>query len=142
MVGKRSISGHGINLQQECSKTVQLPPPPEPSLSPAITEMSPTATAGSYGNLSLFEAENGTLASPLTTRAPVERFSLLWQRFCNSSSEANASCDYFLQNNVSLLEGIPGLASGVIKGEDVRTHIQTHTHTHTHTHTLTLTLTH
>uniref|UniRef100_A0A4W4EKK2 Solute carrier family 12 member 6 n=1 Tax=Electrophorus electricus TaxID=8005 RepID=A0A4W4EKK2_ELEEL len=39
---------------------------------------------------------------------------ILWQQFCNSS-EMNAICDeYFAHNNVTQIEGIPGLASGVI----------------------------
>ncbi|XP_048092298.1 solute carrier family 12 member 6-like [Alosa alosa] len=85
MLGNRSISTHQISLQ-ECSKTVLVPAPPDTSLPPTFTRRAPS----------------------------VERFSLLWQRFCNST-EANTSCEYFLQNNVSHLEGIPGMASGVIK---------------------------
>ncbi|XP_070583223.1 solute carrier family 12 member 6 isoform X2 [Erythrolamprus reginae] len=39
----------------------------------------------------------------------------LWTRFCNHSSLLNASCDeYFQHNNVTAIQGIPGLASGVI----------------------------
>uniref|UniRef100_A0A3Q3LV47 Solute carrier family 12 member 6-like n=1 Tax=Mastacembelus armatus TaxID=205130 RepID=A0A3Q3LV47_9TELE len=38
----------------------------------------------------------------------------LWQQFCHSP-EHNASCDeYFIWNNFSEIEGIPGLASGII----------------------------
>uniref|UniRef100_A0A8B9LP69 Solute carrier family 12 member 6 n=1 Tax=Astyanax mexicanus TaxID=7994 RepID=A0A8B9LP69_ASTMX len=38
----------------------------------------------------------------------------LWTRFCNSS-ELNAVCDeYFTHSNVTQIQGIPGLASGVI----------------------------
>uniref|UniRef100_A0A3Q3M2Z6 Solute carrier family 12 member 6 n=1 Tax=Mastacembelus armatus TaxID=205130 RepID=A0A3Q3M2Z6_9TELE len=38
----------------------------------------------------------------------------LWQQFCHSP-ELNASCDeYFIWNNFSEIEGIPGLASGII----------------------------
>ncbi|XP_062373287.1 solute carrier family 12 member 6-like [Sardina pilchardus] len=130
MLGNRSISTDHISLL-ECSKTVLVPAPPEPSasLSPAAAAATVTnapssgGTTAAYGNLSLpddWTADNATLAPPTTaatpaaTRAPTERFSLLWQRFCNST-EANTSCEYFLQNNVSQLEGIPGLASGVIK---------------------------
>ncbi|XP_066483022.1 solute carrier family 12 member 6 isoform X2 [Tiliqua scincoides] len=39
----------------------------------------------------------------------------LWSTFCNSSRHLNASCDeYFQHNNITIIEGIPGLASGVI----------------------------
>ncbi|KAM8782593.1 solute carrier family 12 member 6 isoform 2-T2 [Rhynchonycteris naso] len=42
--------------------------------------------------------------------------SKLWGLFCNSSQFFNATCDeYFVHNNVTLIQGIPGLASGVIK---------------------------
>lgn len=41
----------------------------------------------------------------------------LWSLFCNSSV-ANATCDeYFAQNNVTEIQGIPGVASGVLLGE-------------------------
>ncbi|KAG8514575.1 Solute carrier family 12 member 6, partial [Galemys pyrenaicus] len=41
--------------------------------------------------------------------------SKLWGFFCNSSQFFNASCDeYFVHNNVTSIQGIPGLASGVI----------------------------
>ncbi|XP_036126087.1 solute carrier family 12 member 6 isoform X6 [Molossus molossus] len=42
--------------------------------------------------------------------------SKLWSFFCNSSQFFNATCDeYFVHNNVTSIQGIPGLASGVIK---------------------------
>uniref|UniRef100_A0A452S5F3 Solute carrier family 12 member 6 n=1 Tax=Ursus americanus TaxID=9643 RepID=A0A452S5F3_URSAM len=41
--------------------------------------------------------------------------SKLWGFFCNSSQFFNATCDeYFIHNNVTSIQGIPGLASGVI----------------------------
>lgn len=41
----------------------------------------------------------------------------LWKQFCNSTF-LNATCDeYFTQNNVTEINGIPGLLSGVISGE-------------------------
>uniref|UniRef100_A0A4X1UUC2 Solute carrier family 12 member 6 n=2 Tax=Sus scrofa TaxID=9823 RepID=A0A4X1UUC2_PIG len=41
--------------------------------------------------------------------------SKLWGFFCNSSHFFNATCDeYFIHNNVTSIQGIPGLASGVI----------------------------
>ena len=44
--------------------------------------------------------------------------SKLWGFFCNSSQFFNATCDeYFVHNNVTSIQGIPGLASGVIAGE-------------------------
>jgi potassium/chloride transporter 4/5/6 len=44
---------------------------------------------------------------------------LLWALFCNGS-HFNATCDeYFTLNNVTEMPGIPGLLSGVIKGEPI-----------------------
>lgn len=41
----------------------------------------------------------------------------LWRLFCNGSS-LSATCDeYFAQNNVTEIQGIPGVASGVFLGE-------------------------
>ncbi|MBV94955.1 Solute carrier family 12 member 6, partial [Eschrichtius robustus] len=41
--------------------------------------------------------------------------SKLWGFFCNSSQFFSATCDeYFVHNNVTSIQGIPGLASGVI----------------------------
>ncbi|NP_001125741.1 solute carrier family 12 member 6 [Pongo abelii] len=41
--------------------------------------------------------------------------SKLWGFFCNSSQFFNATCDeYFVHNNVTSIQGIPGLASGII----------------------------
>lgn len=41
----------------------------------------------------------------------------LWRLFCNGSS-LGATCDeYFAQNNVTEIQGIPGVASGVFLGE-------------------------
>lgn len=46
----------------------------------------------------------------------VEKSTYLWSRFCQNA-ELNASCDdYFTYNNFSNIEGIPGLASGIISG--------------------------
>lgn len=40
----------------------------------------------------------------------------LWKLFCESA-ELNATCDeYFENNNVKMVQGIPGLISGVISG--------------------------
>uniref|UniRef100_A0A8D0CNB6 Solute carrier family 12 member 6 n=1 Tax=Sander lucioperca TaxID=283035 RepID=A0A8D0CNB6_SANLU len=44
----------------------------------------------------------------------VEKTTYLWKQFCQGP-EINATCDqYFLSNNFSEIEGIPGLASGII----------------------------
>jgi hypothetical protein len=44
--------------------------------------------------------------------------SKLWGFFCNSSQFFNATCDeYFVHNNVTSIQGIPGLASGIITGK-------------------------
>lgn len=44
--------------------------------------------------------------------------SKLWGFFCNSSQFFNATCDeYFIHNNITSIQGIPGLASGVITGK-------------------------
>lgn len=41
----------------------------------------------------------------------------LWELFCDSR-HLNATCDdYFTLNNVTEIQGIPGLLSGVIKGQ-------------------------
>ncbi|KAJ1137616.1 hypothetical protein NDU88_004014 [Pleurodeles waltl] len=38
----------------------------------------------------------------------------LWNLFCHSKSHLNATCDdYFVHNNVTVIEGIPGMASGI-----------------------------
>uniref|UniRef100_A0A3Q3LUZ9 Solute carrier family 12 member 6 n=1 Tax=Mastacembelus armatus TaxID=205130 RepID=A0A3Q3LUZ9_9TELE len=57
-------------------------------------------------------------AKIIQIKDPVERddtnTTYLWQQFCHSP-ELNASCDeYFIWNNFSEIEGIPGLASGII----------------------------
>lgn len=41
----------------------------------------------------------------------------LWEHFCQGP-ELNASCDeYFIANNFTQIEGIPGLSSGILSGE-------------------------
>lgn len=43
--------------------------------------------------------------------------SQLWERFCVPGNMS--LCDeYFLQNNLSEIQGIPGLGSGAIRGEN------------------------
>lgn len=41
----------------------------------------------------------------------------LWELFCHSSNLTTDNCDeYFLLNNVTEIAGIPGAASGILKG--------------------------
>lgn len=89
MLGNRSISWHELH-DNLCAKT----------------------TLSDY-NVS--ESFNSTEAPPITPLT-VEKTTDLWSRFCDSS-ELNAQCDkYFTHNNVTKIEGIPGLASGLIAG--------------------------
>uniref|UniRef100_A0A672IMM6 Solute carrier family 12 member 4-like n=1 Tax=Salarias fasciatus TaxID=181472 RepID=A0A672IMM6_SALFA len=42
--------------------------------------------------------------------------SQLWERFCVPGNMSSAQCDdYFIQNNVTEIQGIPGLSSGIIR---------------------------
>jgi len=44
----------------------------------------------------------------------------LWHRYCTNTSEVAdmSSCDsYFIENEARVLDGIPGMASGVIKSK-------------------------
>ncbi|XP_034042249.1 LOW QUALITY PROTEIN: solute carrier family 12 member 4 [Thalassophryne amazonica] len=42
--------------------------------------------------------------------------SQLWDRFCTPGNMSTAQCDdYFIQNNVTEIQGIPGLSSGIIR---------------------------
>lgn len=44
--------------------------------------------------------------------------SQLWNRFCVGGNLSSAQCDdYFIQNNVTEIQGIPGLGSGIIRGK-------------------------
>lgn len=46
--------------------------------------------------------------------------SKLWRNFCSSENGSSFHCDeYFAQNNVTEIQGIPGLASGIIQGRKV-----------------------
>lgn len=41
----------------------------------------------------------------------------LWQLFCHNSNFTTDNCDeYFMLNNVTEIAGIPGAASGILKG--------------------------
>ncbi|KAI4893243.1 hypothetical protein NFI96_024940 [Prochilodus magdalenae] len=92
MLGNRTLSRHEL-WDNHCAKTVLV------QREDAIINLT-----GGF---------NGTDPSPVPP-AMVEKPTVLWKRFCNSS-ELNAVCDeYFAHNNVTEIKGIPGLASGVI----------------------------
>uniref|UniRef100_A0A8C9X3H5 Solute carrier family 12 member 6 n=1 Tax=Sander lucioperca TaxID=283035 RepID=A0A8C9X3H5_SANLU len=58
--------------------------------------------------------ENQCAKTILLATDLVEKTTYLWKQFCQGP-EINATCDqYFLSNNFSEIEGIPGLASGII----------------------------
>lgn len=43
--------------------------------------------------------------------------SQLWHSFCLAENMSSAQCDdYFIQNNVTEIQGIPGLGSGIVRG--------------------------
>lgn len=45
--------------------------------------------------------------------------SQLWDKFCLPGNMSSAHCDdYFIQNNVTEIQGIPGLGSGIIRGKN------------------------
>uniref|UniRef100_A0A3B4X3C4 Solute carrier family 12 member 6 n=1 Tax=Seriola lalandi dorsalis TaxID=1841481 RepID=A0A3B4X3C4_SERLL len=69
-------------------------------------------------NFSVCMLGNRTINGPTfdPTHAPVlvEKTTYLWKQFCHGP-DLNSSCDeYFMSNNFSEIEGIPGLASGII----------------------------
>ncbi|XP_063756617.1 solute carrier family 12 member 6-like isoform X2 [Eleginops maclovinus] len=101
MLGNRTISGHEIEDKQ-CGKTVLL----------QIKEQGDTVEYNftvSNDTSTLGPTFDPSLAPPL-----MEKTTHLWRHFCQGT-EINASCDeYFLANNFSQIEGIPGLASGII----------------------------
>ncbi|XP_041820415.1 solute carrier family 12 member 6-like isoform X2 [Chelmon rostratus] len=101
MLGNRTISGHAID-DDECAKTALL----------QIKEPAEGADANFtiiYENITV-----GPTLDPSLAPALVEKTTYLWKQFCEGP-ELNASCDkYFQSNNFSKIEGIPGLASGII----------------------------
>ncbi|XP_077083530.1 solute carrier family 12 member 6 isoform X2 [Siphateles boraxobius] len=93
MLGNRSLSQHELKDGQ-CGKLM---------LRDSLVQES--------ANFS--ESLNGTEAPPVTA-GTLEKSTDLWRHFCNSS-ELNAVCDeYFQHNNVTEINGLPGLASGKI----------------------------
>ncbi|XP_023271124.1 solute carrier family 12 member 6-like isoform X2 [Seriola lalandi dorsalis] len=101
MLGNRTINGHEI-YDSQCAKTIlqQIKEPVEKD------DVNFTITN-----------ENSTVGPTFDpTHAPVlvEKTTYLWKQFCHGP-DLNSSCDeYFMSNNFSEIEGIPGLASGII----------------------------
>ncbi|XP_077445498.1 solute carrier family 12 member 6 isoform X3 [Stigmatopora argus] len=123
VLGNRTINGHDL-LDNLCAKTVALAanatlpadadnttaePGPGWSPAPAGPGWSPVPAEPGPG-WSPVPAEPGPGWSP----APAIRTTYLWSRFCQSA-DLNASCDdYFASHNLSRIQAIPGLASGII----------------------------
>ncbi|XP_054456877.1 solute carrier family 12 member 6-like isoform X3 [Anoplopoma fimbria] len=101
MLGNRTISGHEIEDDQ-CAKTSLLRiEEPVDEVENNFTLMNENSTMG--------PTFDPSLAPPL-----LEKTTYLWKQFCQGP-EVNATCDeYFLSNNFSQIEAIPGLASGII----------------------------
>ncbi|XP_039996498.1 solute carrier family 12 member 6-like isoform X1 [Xiphias gladius] len=101
MLGNRSINRHEI-YDNHCAKTILLQiKEPVGGDDVNFTAIIGTSTVGP--NL-----------DPDNAPVLVERTTYLWKQFCQGP-ELNSSCDeYFMSNNFSEIEGIPGLASGII----------------------------
>ncbi|KAI3376227.1 hypothetical protein L3Q82_016735, partial [Scortum barcoo] len=101
MLGNRTINGH-YTVDNHCGKTILLPiKEPVERLDANYTIINENSTVG-------------PTFDPIPAPVLVERTTYLWKQFCQGP-ELNASCDeYFLSNNFSDIEGIPGLASGII----------------------------
>uniref|UniRef100_A0A668AA70 Solute carrier family 12 member 6 n=1 Tax=Myripristis murdjan TaxID=586833 RepID=A0A668AA70_9TELE len=93
MLGNRTINGHTLRDHQ-CAKTVLLQiKEPAGAEDANLTTMAPTVDP---------------------SRVTVEKATVLWEHFCEGK-ELNSSCDdYFSHSNFTQIEGIPGLASGII----------------------------
>ncbi|XP_037335732.2 solute carrier family 12 member 6-like isoform X2 [Pungitius pungitius] len=102
MLGNRTISGHQLDDGQ-CSKTLLL-------------QMGAAPEEEAGGNVTAVN-ENGTMTptfDPSLAPPLLEKTTYIWKQFCEGP-EVNATCDeYFLSNNFSQIEAIPGLASGII----------------------------
>ncbi|XP_067435612.1 solute carrier family 12 member 6-like isoform X1 [Thunnus thynnus] len=100
MLGNRTINGHDL-MDHNCAKTILL----------SIKE--PVEKDNNF----TFTSENVTVGPTLDpghVAVVVEKTTYIWSQFCQSA-ELNASCDdYFMNNNFTKIEGIPGLASGII----------------------------
>ncbi|KAL7374955.1 hypothetical protein ABVT39_009763 [Epinephelus coioides] len=105
MLGNRTISGHEIDDNQ-CAKTVllQIKEPVERA-DGNFTTVSENSTMG---------PTVGPTFDPSPAPDLVEKTTYLWKHFCQGP-ELNATCDdYFNSNNFTEIEGIPGMASGII----------------------------
>ncbi|XP_033465195.1 solute carrier family 12 member 6 [Epinephelus lanceolatus] len=105
MLGNRTISGHEIDDNQ-CAKTVllQIKEPVERA-DENFTTVSENSTVG---------PTVGPTFDPSPAPDLVEKTTYLWKHFCQGP-ELNATCDdYFNSNNFTEIEGIPGMASGII----------------------------
>ncbi|XP_030018085.1 solute carrier family 12 member 6 isoform X3 [Sphaeramia orbicularis] len=100
MLGNRSINGHDFPDDQ-CAKTI-------------LQQIKDTTER--EDNMT-FISENSTIGptfDPSHVPASVEKTTDLWRQFCQGT-DLNASCDdYFLHNNFTKIDGIPGLASGIL----------------------------
>ncbi|KAJ4949607.1 hypothetical protein JOQ06_021117 [Pogonophryne albipinna] len=100
MLGNRTISGHDI-LDHHCGKTV-------------LQQIKDQGKMGDYNTTSNDTSTLGPTFDPSLAPPLMEKTTHLWKQFCQGT-EINSTCDeYFLSNNFSQIEGIPGLASGVI----------------------------
>ncbi|XP_056432086.1 solute carrier family 12 member 6-like isoform X2 [Gadus chalcogrammus] len=103
MLGNRTVNGHALPDNQ-CAKTV-------------LGQSTESMDQGD-GNLT-FMAENSTAFPPSATSltpsaVTTEETTAIWKHFCDSS-ELNATCDdFFTHSKFTTIQGIPGLASGII----------------------------
>ncbi|CAL9694263.1 unnamed protein product [Knipowitschia caucasica] len=101
MLGNRTINAHDF-ADRNCMKTILVEQPQT-----AESEDANLTSAAAF-------TENVTMAPSLVPLVMVEQTTDLWRHFCHSA-ELNASCDeYFIDNNFTEVDGIPGLASGII----------------------------
>lgn len=69
------------------------------------------------GNRTL-KLDNSYVCAKTEIRENITVNSALWEKFCPSGNASSAQCDdYFIQNNVTKIQGIPGLGSGIIRGK-------------------------
>ncbi|XP_028993291.1 solute carrier family 12 member 6-like isoform X1 [Betta splendens] len=98
MLGNRTINGH--EFHDQCAKTISL-----------------SRTPLERDNINFTFADDNRTVGPMLEPTPAPTLvstTGLWRIFCQGP-ELNASCDeYFAANNLSEIEGIPGLASGII----------------------------
>ncbi|KAM4612103.1 solute carrier family 12 member 6 [Polymixia lowei] len=99
MLGNRTINGHALH-DNPCAKTMLLQPK-EP-----IEKEDANLT---------FTGENSTVVPTLDPgHVAVEKTTSLWVQFCDGP-EFNSTCDdFFTHSKFSQIDGIPGLASGII----------------------------